>query len=276
MKKIYFLFLFGAMFMTVSAQKMKPLFDQFSDKWGYVNNKNMWVISPAFDGAENFSEDKNPIAAVKKGKCWGAIDAKGNFVVEPIFEFSNQAVEAYYQQSMVGSSVNEWVLLVKDPETEKYGFANCKGNWVIKPQYDYATDFTDYTYKRYSVIRKVDKWGCISDKGELVVKIVFETQDQATDAGYQWHKNEPIGVWLYPARNNDGIWGYVNYRGEWDIKPIYEYAQEFVGDRYNRCAVVKIDGSWGCVNDRGKYVVDPKFPFAGQAVRAGFDWRKSK
>ena len=90
------------------------------------------------------------------------------------------------------------------------------------------------------------------------------------------HKNEPIGVWLYPARNNDGIWGYVNYRGEWAIKPIYEYAQEFVGDRYNRCAVVKIDGSWGCVNDRGKYVVDPKFPFAGQAVRAGFDWRKSK
>ncbi|MBO7227655.1 MAG: WG repeat-containing protein [Bacteroidales bacterium] len=275
MKKIYFLFLFGAMFSIASAQKVKPLYDQFSNAWGYVNNANMWVISPSFDAAENFTSDKNGVAAVKKENGWGAIDSKGNFVVEPIFEFSNQAIEAYYQQGTT-NAINEWVLMVKDPETGKFGFANCKGVWVIKPQYDVATDFTDFDYKRYSTVKKGEKWGCISDKGELVVKVVFETQDQATDAGYQWHKNEPLGVWLYPARDTKGTWGYVNYKGDWAIKPIYEYAQEFVGDRYNRCAVVKIDGSWGCVNDRGKYVVDPKFPYAGQAVRAGFDWRKSK
>lgn len=277
MKKVYFSLLFGLVCSVVSAQNIKPLYDQFSDSWGYVNKANMWVLSPAYEAAEDFTADgKNSVAPVMLNKRWGAIDLKGNIVVEPIFEFSSQAVEAYYQQTAELGQVNSWVLMLKDIETGKYGFANCKGQWVIKPQYDFATDFTDYTYKRYSTVRKDNRWGCISDKGELVVKIVFETQDQATDAGYQWHKNEPIGVWLYPARDKEGTWGYVNYRGEWSIKPIFEYAQEFVGDRYNRCAVVKIDGSWGCVDDRGKYVVDPKFPYAGQAVRAGFDWRKSK
>ena len=274
MKKIYFLIFLGTMF-SVSAQKMKPLYDQFSRSWGYVSEKGMWMINPAFEAAEDFS-DGNVVAAVMLNKRWGAINSKGTVVVEPIFEFSSQAVEAYFQQLESKDQNSEWILVVKDIESGKFGFANCKGVWVIKPQYDVATDFTDYSYKRYSTVKKDEKWGCISDKGELVVKTVFETQDQATDAGYQWHKNEPLGVWLYPAQTKEGIWGYVNYRGNWAIKPIFEYAQEFVGDRYNRCAVVKIDGSWGCVDDRGKYVVDPKFPFAGQAVRAGFDWRKSK
>jgi hypothetical protein len=127
---------------SVSAQKMKPLYDQFSRSWGYVSEKGMWMINPAFEAAEDFS-DGNVVAAVMLNKRWGAINSKGTVVVEPIFEFSSQAVEAYFQQLESKDQNSEWILVVKDIESGKFGFANCKGAWVIKPQYDVATDFTD-------------------------------------------------------------------------------------------------------------------------------------
>ncbi len=276
MKKIFVLLFLGMVFSSF-AQKLKPLYDSFSSSWGYVDKAGMWVVSPMFEAAENFSTDKKGFAAVQQNKRWGCINDNGTFIVEPVFNYSSEAIEALrHQQKNNKKQNNNWLFLLQEPESQTWGFVDCYGIWTIKPVYEFATDFNDYTYKRYATVQWNGKWGCIDDKGEVIVKPVFETQDQATDAGYQWHKNEVIGVWLYPAQNADGVWGYVNYRGDWAVKPIFEYAKEFVGDRYNRCAVVKIDGSWGCIDDRGKYVVDPKYPYAGQATRAGFDWRKSK
>ena len=78
MRKVDFSLLFGLICSVVSAQNIKPLYDQFSDSWGYVNKANMWVLSPAYEAAENFTDDgKNSVAPVMLNRRWGAIDLKG-------------------------------------------------------------------------------------------------------------------------------------------------------------------------------------------------------
>ncbi|MBP8214173.1 MAG: WG repeat-containing protein [Propionivibrio sp.] len=47
-----------------------------SGRWGYINQKNQWVIQPKFDEAKEFKDGR---AAVKvKGK-WGYINKRGDW-----------------------------------------------------------------------------------------------------------------------------------------------------------------------------------------------------
>jgi hypothetical protein len=64
---------------------------------------------------------------------------------------------------------------------------------------------------------------------------------------------------LYPAvlKTTEGNkWGYINRRGEWVLRPQYEYAADFQDNGY---AVVQINGHSGIIDPAGKYVVPPKF-----------------
>lgn len=62
---------------------------------------------------------------------------------------------------------------------------------------------------------------------------------------------------LFPAslQTIDGTeWGYINDRGEWVIKPQYEYAAQFQSNGY---AVVQVNGHSGMIDLMGRQVVPP-------------------
>ena len=53
-------------------------------KWGFINEKGEFVINPHFEFASDFQ--KNGLATVKKDGKFGCIDKEGNFVIPPKFE----------------------------------------------------------------------------------------------------------------------------------------------------------------------------------------------
>lgn len=64
---------------------------------------------------------------------------------------------------------------------------------------------------------------------------------------------------LYPASYStiDGVkWGYINESGEFAIKAVYDWAQDF---QYNGLAVVTVKELSGLINSSGEYIVEPKY-----------------
>ncbi|KRU41371.1 WG repeat-containing protein [Clostridium sporogenes] len=69
---------------------------------------------------------------------------------------------------------------------------------------------------------------------------------------------------LYPAPINTikgAKWGYINEKGEFLIKPIYDLALEF---QCNGLAVVEIDNFYGIIDDNGDYIVKHKYGFISE------------
>lgn len=46
-------------------------------RWGFVNERQEWVIAPKFDDAQSFQNGK---AAVKQGHKWGFINRRGEWL----------------------------------------------------------------------------------------------------------------------------------------------------------------------------------------------------
>lgn len=70
---------------------------------------------------------------------------------------------------------------------------------------------------------------------------------------------EARSVKLYPAsvKTVKGTkWGYINKNGEFEVRPIFDYAMEF---QENGLAVVEKNNLYGIINDAKKYVLKPKY-----------------
>lgn len=64
---------------------------------------------------------------------------------------------------------------------------------------------------------------------------------------------------IYPAPINtlDGFkWGYINSKGQFIIKPVYNWARQF---QENGLAIININDLSGIIDETGKYVVPPKY-----------------
>jgi hypothetical protein len=66
-------------------------------KWGYIDRKGDFVIEPQFDYANAFME--NGLAVIRKNSLEGVIDKKGNFILMPEYELIN----AIYEDVIVAS-----------------------------------------------------------------------------------------------------------------------------------------------------------------------------
>lgn len=75
-----------------------------------------------------------------------------------------------------------------------------------------------------------------------------------------------VSLWgeVYPKEKN-GLWGYVDDKGKWKIKPIFNYAGEFndglacVMNYYNNySSIVKL---YGYINEKGKFIIAQKYNY---------------
>lgn len=62
------------------------------------------------------------------------------------------------------------------------------------------------------------------------------------------------GEWNGYAISN-GLWGFINNKGQFIISPKFEKAYQFT----NNLAAVQLDGAWGFINTNGQYVIKSEF-----------------
>jgi len=65
--------------------------------------------------------------------------------------------------------------------------------------------------------------------------------------------------YLYPVRNNEDKWGYINSKGEVVIDFIYDYAGFFT----DGTAVVSLNDLYGLIDSDGNIVIKPKYDYIG-------------
>ena len=67
----------------------------------------------------------------------------------------------------------------------------------------------------------------------------------------------------------DGLWGYLNRKGEFAIKPAYQSAKNFS----DGLAAVKIDSKWGFINMKGELAIPANFDDI-KYFNSGINWVK--
>lgn len=162
--------------------------------------------------------------------------------------------------------------LVQDGSNKLYGYKNSDGKWQIAPQFGYAYPFQGH-FKRFAVVEQDRYWGCVDERGNMIVRNVFLTHQEAETAGMEWEKGEEPGKWLYPIENYaTGKWGFVDYYGNWKYEPVYEQAGQYYGVEPMSYAPVRIDGRWGCIDSKGVMMIAAIFLEKEHAELAGKQW----
>ncbi len=162
--------------------------------------------------------------------------------------------------------------LVQDNSSKLYGFKNSEGGWQIAPQFGFAYPFEGH-FKRFAVVELDRYWGCIDDRGQMIVRNIFLTYEEAHTAGKEWEKGDEPGKWLYPVQNYaTGKWGFVDYYGNWKYEPDYEAAGTYYGVDPMSFATVKQDGRWGCIDGKGVLIINAIFLEQAHADLAGKQW----
>ena len=154
----------------------------------------------------------------------------------------------------------------------KYGYKNKNGIWEIAPQYQQAFPFI-HQDRKFAVVKYDGRWGCIDDRGNMIVRNLFFTREEAQEAGEQWWSAEEPGKWIYPAMNPvDRKWGFVNYYGQWKTEPMYEGAGKYIGEDPMSFAPIKQNGRWGCIDAKGILIINNVFFTEEDAIEAGRQW----
>lgn len=144
-----------------------PLPMQKNDKWGFVNDKNEFILETQYD---HIYKEKDGLFLVKKGERYGFIDKKGNIVIDVQFEDAH--------------SFNDGLSAVK--QNGKYGFIDKKGRFVIEPQFDDVRSYrAPYaaSYGNREAVSFVDgiasvevnkQWAVIDKTGRYIAAPQFE------------------------------------------------------------------------------------------------------
>ncbi len=140
---------------------------------------------------------------------------------------------------------------------EMYGAINNKGEIIIPLKYHYISDF----FKRTAIVYKTEetesgeetlKAGLINTKGKLITPIIY---DEIEESPYREFSVPIFNAGLLKVKR-DGLYGYINEKGEEIIPPIYKDAKAFAD---SGLAGVKKENKWGMINTVGKLMIDYEY-----------------
>lgn len=218
-------------------------------EWGYINNKDKFIIEPQYISCTIFSEG---LAAVQTeyGK-WGYINKKGNFVIEP-FECHTAGV---FKDGMAA-------VKVKTEYKNCYGFIDKKGEFIIEPKYDYVDSIGEDGVARISITDSggLGHYGIVNSEGQIVIDTYSDDE-----FGYI----NPFSEGMAAARKEGKLWGYINTQGNFVIEERFDIADEF--SEGLACVGVRNDEDiimYGYINTKGEFVIEPIFE-SGSAFKEG-------
>ena len=202
-----------------------------------------------FLSAGDFSEN---LAAVKTAEGYGVINTRGEWVIEPSFEYIRK--------------FSEGLAAAKKDADGKIGFIDSTGTWVIPPRYETLFPmFSDGVaiVKTRRGREVIDRHGqTILSAQELENKglgldgfseglIVCDDKtiprpeiDLATTL-------ENLNKGITEPGDTVGTYGYLNKSGNWHIPPKFRYAYPFA---HGLAKVVFTDRNWGYINRNGEII----------------------
>jgi hypothetical protein len=229
------------------------------EKWGYINTKGEFAISPRFDTSPGgyVSPFHDGLARIEvKGKI-GYIDHSGEFTIAPQFldgdSFHDGMARVILEGPCVFSAIPaenpcpNFGVLPKDVRYDstlascQYTFIDGTGQIISHQTYDQARHFAE----GLASVQIGKAWGYIDKKGAVVISPQFESAAPFSD-----------GL----ARVSDkGLYGYIDRTGHYVIAPRFTSADDFVEGR----AVVgdQESGDW-YIDHSGRQAIAGKFAVA--------------
>ncbi|MDP4083370.1 MAG: WG repeat-containing protein [Bacillota bacterium] len=173
-------------------------------------------------------------ASIKEvgGNKWGYIDAKGEFVLPPIYEHA-------------GDFQDNGLAIVRLKNLS--GVIDSKGYFIVKPKYETINPFSE---GRATVI---DNQG---------FRVIDESGKEITSKAYSFIGDYKDGRALIADKNDHDqyLYGYLNRRGK-EVLPLeYESASDFQDEK----AIVKLkDGTYALISLTGKVIKNYPYSFVG-------------
>jgi len=152
----------GAEDFSGGLARVMQLDENGAAKYGFVDRAGKLAVPLDYDGAESFSEG---LALVRRdGEGWGFIDRYGEVAVPLVYDGA---------ASFSGGLAP---VVKRDADgSKKYGAVNRTGELVVPLAYDYISEFTD----GFAVVGKIDevgteKYGFVDENGTLVIPAVYD------------------------------------------------------------------------------------------------------
>ena len=265
-KYILFIATFGILSVSVLGQTLT--FDDISMKYGYKNDNGVWQIPPRYQVAFAFRHLERKFAVVKYDGRWGCIDEAGNMIVRNLFDTQEEALcagEHWYSAEEPG----KWIYPARNAADNKWGYVDYYGNWKYEPQFEGAGIYEGTEPMSFAPVKLEGRWGCIDSKGILIINNIFESKEDATEAGRQWIVGRHYDTWRIAVTNpSTGRWGVVNYLGRWVIQPTYQMVRQFAMEHNYVYTQAKSRGRWGNIDRDGKVISDFIFTNESDCVYA--------
>ncbi|MEH7112393.1 WG repeat-containing protein [Neobacillus niacini] len=230
-------------------------------KWGYINEKGLFVLSPKYERARDFQE--NGLAIVEVNNLTGIINSDGYFIVKPkyqsispfsegratvidskgfkvIDESGKEITSKAY--SFIGDYQEGRALAANTNEHGEYlyGFLNRRGKEVIPLTFESAND---YHNGKALVKMKEGSFALIDLTGRILKSYHYEMVD-----------NYGEGMLAFRP-SNEGKWGYMDEAGNIVIEPKYTGAQSFIEGR----AIVNVEYNFGLIDKQGNFIIKPNY-----------------
>ena len=253
-----------------------PVTDPNTGLWGFVDYLGRWTVQPQYTDRMDFGEDNcYEFTQVKQEGRWGNINRNGDIITIPIFSRQEDAAYAL-QQYERGRALEAWRFPESNPVDGRWGWVDWSGEWAIQPLFEEVSHFANDT-GLFATAKLDGYWMVIGDTGEYLSRNVFTLSSEAWLAGNERDTHQELGHWLYPIMDpGTQAWGYVDYEGEWVIKPTLEGAMLFTHVWNDRVAPAKMDGKWGCVDHTGQFVVKNQYNTSAEAAMAGRRWAEGR
>lgn len=216
-----------------------------SGRWGYINKKGEYVISPQFSEAYPFDSDGTAVVFV--GSKFAIIDKKGKFVVQPKIEVEYRDTP----ENFVGFASNGLALIDDDKYIDK------KGNIVIELENEYGYNFTENGLARVGLdVNDERRYGYIDKTGKYAIDPIFS-------AAYDFNDDGLAAVYDDSKKQ----WGFIDKSGSYKITVPYgyelTYSLSFGGTitefSSNGWLPVRSENGCGIMNKKGEMVVKERF-----------------
>jgi WG containing repeat len=96
----------------------------------------------------------------------------------------------------------------------KWQYLDSLGKAITEPLYDNAVSFSN----GMAAVSKNNLYGYINKSGDVIIQFEFSNARDFTEG-------------LAPASNVKGYWGFIDTKGTWAIKPIYDFTDSFDGGK---------------------------------------------
>lgn len=249
MKSFFFKFFLSAFFsltcFSVFAQVRYPFKDE-KGLYGFKDEKGKVKIKPQFEQIDGFQAGydqgwMNKYRGVKLNGKWGYINREGDVMIPYQYEMvSGMIVTVNGKKGLIDLSgkqilpaeyttlVESYPLFIASTDDRKYGFIDSSNNVVIPMVYDSCRKF---------------------DNEIIIVK--------DKEGGYDWRSPNRLA-----AVKMNGSWGFINFKNDFVIPPIYKYVQDF---KYVGITWVSVDGyKYGAVSRANKLHVPFLFTEPGE------------